>query len=240
MMLYLSGSACPEAQELMREGTIGFIAQPDIGNVVPKGVTWAADNGCFNPRFFTVERWKAWLDRQSRTALWATVPDVILKHEATMERWEKYVGIVKELGFNAAFCAQDGCTEPPSDADCVFLGGTTEWKISADALSLIRKAQDKGMMTHMGRVNSFKRLRIAHSWGCDTVDGTFLSYAPSKNVIRLERWLERLENEAADEEIILELDACELGHPHSEYRYEKNGRKRCKECDRVRWRKKKD
>ena len=48
------------------------------------------------------------------------------------------------------------------------------------------------MWVHMGRVNSQRRLRYAHAIGCDSVDGTYLTYAPDQNLRRLLGWLEDL------------------------------------------------
>ena len=59
----------------------------------------------------------------------------------------------------------------PSDAVALFIGGTTEWKMSDEA----RRLMD-GRWTHMGRVNSFRRLQLAKSWGVDSVDGTGMSW----------------------------------------------------------------
>lgn len=192
-MLYLGTASSPEIRLAMSAGILGQMRQPDAGNPVVPCAVWAADNGCFNPRHFTFERWERWLDAQPRTALWATVPDVILDHDATLARWVLHVDTVKRLGFKAAFCAQDGCVEVPSDADCVFLGGTTEWKVSDEARFLVDRAKEHSILTHMGRVNSLRRLRLAHMWECDTVDGTFLAYAPEKNFARLLYFLDRLE-----------------------------------------------
>lgn len=237
-MLYLSGSANVEAQHMMHQGLIGFFTQPDIGNVVPKGIAWAADNGCYSPAKFTFYRWYNWLEKQRKDALFACVPDVILDHEATLERWKQCVFGVQSLGFKAAFCAQDGCTEPPSDADVLFLGGSTAWKISPDAHRLTQKALALGMPVHMGRVNSYKRLRIAHSWGCSTVDGTFLAFAPATNADRLMRWLQKLENDTA-RDIVQLPGCCSAGHPleGENLLIAKNGDRRCRTCNRTRWRK---
>jgi hypothetical protein len=45
----------------------------------------------------------------------------------------------------------------------------------------------------MGRVNSLRRLLHAHHIGCHSVDGTFLAYAPRRNLTRLQAWLPALD-----------------------------------------------
>jgi len=47
----------------------------------------------------------------------------------------------------------------------------------------------------MGRVNSFKRLRLAAALGCDSADGTFLAFAPDKNKKILLNWMQSLHSQ---------------------------------------------
>jgi hypothetical protein len=42
----------------------------------------------------------------------------------------------------------------------------------------------------MGRVNSLKRFRAARSMGCDSVDGTYLTFGPDINLPKLLSWLD--------------------------------------------------
>lgn len=194
-MLYLATASGPRVRDaMMAEPSLGQLCQPNAGNrVVGGGVQWAADNGCFSETTpFDPDRWVAWLDRQPRDGcLFAVVPDVVGDHTATVDRWELYAMTVRELGFRPAFVLQDGC-EPdliPCDADCVFVGGSTEWKLGPTAARCVRYAKSEGMWVHMGRVNSLRRLRIAADLGCDSVDGTFLAFGPDANLPRLLSWL---------------------------------------------------
>lgn len=175
----------------MSQGLLGQLRTPDSGNALVPGVTWAADNGCFNPTRFTVRRWGRWLTKQPRTALWAVVPDVVADHDRTLRRWHRLAPWVKAQGFAPAFVAQDGCTPDtiPADAACVFIGGSTDWKLSPAAHAVVLEAKSRVLRTHMGRVNSLRRLRIAAQWGVDTVDGTFLAFGPDVNLPKLVGWL---------------------------------------------------
>ena len=171
---------------------IGYLGTPLAGNRLPAGVPWAADNGCFNAATFNVDRWVDWLDRQPRTALWATVPDVVGDHQATLERWHQWAPIVRELGYRPAFVIQNGCDSlaaVPLDAAAVFVGGDTKYKLSETARTIVQQFAGP---THMGRVNSLRRLRLAAAWGLDSVDGTFLSFGPDVNLQRLLRWLHEI------------------------------------------------
>ena len=61
----------------------------------------------------------------------------------------------------------------------------------AGAYTLIAKeAKRRGKWVHMGRVNSGRRKAIADLFECDTVDGTFMTFGPDKNLRRLLGWSE--------------------------------------------------
>lgn len=98
-------------------------------------------------------------------------------------------------GLPGAFVGQDGLTlelaEPLWDRfDVFFIGGSTEWKLGPVARELAAEAKARGKHVHMGRVNSGKRVAYARLIGCDSVDGTFLKFAPTENLGRLRKWFE--------------------------------------------------
>lgn len=96
--------------------------------------------------------------------------------DATLERfWEWHQWICH---LPLAFVLQDGSERPgrvPFGAPglkAVFLGGSDEFKLGADAARLVRQARHRGLYAHMGRVNSDRRIQHARSIGCTSVDGT--------------------------------------------------------------------
>ena len=127
--------------------------------------------------------------------------------------------------FPAALVAQNGQEHLPvpwDDFDVLFLGGSAEctrcryvrpvtdfaqkrcpsclgplaeWKLGAAARDLTAQASARGKWVHMGRVNSLKRLRYAEMIGCDSVDGTYLTFAPDENLPRLLGWLRDLDTQ---------------------------------------------
>ena len=155
------------------------------------GWLWAADNGCFADRW-NVDRWRAWLnlDHPRAGCLFAVVPDVVADHAATLERFGQHVDTIRAARYPVAFALQDGATVagvPWSEIDVVFVGGSTDWKFSEQARALAREAHAAGLWVHAARLNSRRRLR---AWAiADSADGTFLRYAPAKNVRRLDAWL---------------------------------------------------
>ena len=170
------------------------MSSPNIGNATD-GWIYAADNGCFNDNW-DAGRWQSWL-RTKRGALFAVVPDVVADARATRQRWDEWLPTVTDAGHIPAYViqdGQDGVDVPWDEAGALFVGGSTQFKLSTTAERLVAEARDRGLWAHMGRVNSFKRLATAARWGCQSADGTFLAFGPDVNTPRLLNWLYRLEN----------------------------------------------
>lgn len=183
----------------MRAGLLGVIAQPGSNSLQGlDGVPWGADNGCFAEAWDPV-RWLEWLTANQHHAaacLFAVVPDVVGDHAATLERWHQWGMSVAALGYPLAFALQDGATVdevPWDECAAVFIGGTTEFKLSPEARALAVEARRRGLHVHMGRVNSLRRLTYAADF-CDTADGTYLAFGPDINLPRLLRYLRTTAN----------------------------------------------
>lgn len=193
-MIYLSGVVRPE---LLGRPDIGVMLQPGMGNRPDLSSTpWAADNGCFAAGdTFDETKWQDWLESfegQAKTCLFAVAPDVLANAEATIKRSAPWLPRLREDGWKAAFVAQDGLENiaPPwDDFDVLFIGGTTRWKLSGRTAGIVSEAKRRGKSVHMGRVNSYVRIKCAYSIGCDSVDGTFLRPAPDVNVPKLKKWM---------------------------------------------------
>jgi hypothetical protein len=76
---------------------------------------------------------------------------------------------------------------PWDEFDVLFIGGT-QWKMSSHAADLVAEAKARGKGTHAGRVNSEQRYLHFLKLGCDSADGTFLTYGPDVNLPRLLAW----------------------------------------------------
>jgi NADPH:quinone reductase-like Zn-dependent oxidoreductase len=191
----------------MRAGEIGHLTTPADGRTPEEGVTWAADNGCFGAGYPGDDGWFAWLTRLASRAdpdrcLFAVAPDVVHRVDghvlgdaaATLTRSRPWLARIRSLGLPAALVAQDGLEEldvPWDEFDVLFIGASTEWKLSSHAIQLAADATAHGKRVHVGRVNSHRRLRWATAIGADSVDGTFLAFGPDINLRRLRRWLAR-------------------------------------------------
>lgn len=194
-MIYYGNPSTEAIRSAMTDGLLGCIITQRQGNTPEPGWDVIADNGCFSDRW-TREGWESWLPTVDRPSTrFAVVPDVVGDHRATLERWLEFSPWVRSLGFQPAFVLQDGCTESevPRDAEFLFIGGSTEWKLSPCARDITMSAVAEGRWVHMGRVNSLKRLRIAASWGVSSVDGTYLTFGPDVNLPTLLSWLRALE-----------------------------------------------
>lgn len=193
-MIYLSGVV----SQTVHDAGHGFMVTPRMGNRLPDGCVWAADSGCFNRSTYVGDdEYLAWLEKRAghEGCLFATVPDVVGDHDATLAMFPSTAARIRGLGYRVAFVAQDGATEgtvPWDDMDALFIGGSTEWKLSEAAYGLVAAAKRRGKLVHVGRVNSWRRLRAYAFAGADSADGTFLAFGPDVNLPKLQRWMREL------------------------------------------------
>lgn len=184
------------------------MAQPGnkLGPHMVPGVPWAADNGCFAKKW-SPGKWISWLEANVDhipTCLFATVPDVVGSHVETIRRWGVWAPVVRELGYPLAFVLQDGAqmaSIPWGEFDWLFIGGSTEFKLSPWARTIAIQARKRGLMVHMGRVNSKKRCLYASDF-CDTVDGTYLAFGPDTNLPKLLNWMKAARRKEAERGLV--------------------------------------
>jgi hypothetical protein len=191
-LMYLSGVTSDKEEPAMIRAGIGLMIQP--GNSYHRRVdrypAWAADNGCFNPdTYIGDDAWLEWLDRLPRDGcLFVVIPDVSRRPDgslggdpvATWAKFEELAPVVREMGFPVALAAQDGIEDMPNlweqlDAcDCLFIAGSTAWKVGPEAERVGLMARALGKWVHGGRVNSLRRMKAMRY--CLSFDGTFLKY----------------------------------------------------------------
>ena len=180
---------------MMIDNKLGFIDTPAQGNRRPAGVTWAADNGCYGKGWPGEDAWWTWLENNAMDAArcaFAVAPDVVGDAQATLARSLPWLPRIRALGYPVAFAAQDGLTTnmtPWDEIDVLFIGGMTRWKLGPEAHLLILEAKQRGKRVHMGRVNSACRWRYAEAVGCDTADGTYLTFGPAALLPNLMGWI---------------------------------------------------
>lgn len=212
--MYLTGVSTEQSRNEQR-ADLGLLCTPASSVHLQRHhySWWAADNGCFaeytGGKPFDEQRWLDWLAPLAAepTLLWAVLPDVVGDARATHERSMRYLDRVRELGAPVAWVAQDGLEAEPvlldeivDVADCLFIGGSTDWKLDEHVQRpIVDRALDAGLWVHVGRVNSRKRLRFAASIGAHSADGTYLKYGNREqrplNYRKLMTWLDELRAE---------------------------------------------
>jgi len=157
---------------------------------IKAGMDWAADNQAFTG--FDPGRFFPWLKTMvpyCSTCLFVPVPDVVGDAAATIENFYRWCS--RLCGWSLAFVGQDGQEEIdfPTELkwDTLFIGGSTEWKVSQAAVSVIERAQALGKNIHIGRVNwhkrykHFRRLAGSEHFTCD---GTRTRYDGTEKTVR--------------------------------------------------------
>jgi len=179
MMLLVSG-ATRTMDRLRGQANLGRLLRPGNGNG-PDELPWAVDNGAF-----------AGFDEGGFTRLlaklsgapgcqWVVAPDVVADAAATLALFDVWEPRIRAAGYPVAFVLQDGqvpATIPWDLFECLFLGGSTEYKLGRSAEAIAREAKRRRKLLHVGRVNSIRRMAYAHTLGADSIDGTAFSRFP--------------------------------------------------------------
>lgn len=182
-MIYLSpqGGSLPASRQSRHWGQI---TTPQRWSNSVSARQWAMDNGVFTGRFDESAFWKKLerLQPHQPQCLFVVAPDVVANAIATLSAWRYWGPAIHAAGWPVAFVAQDGQENLPlpPEFDALFIGGSTEWKMSNYALALIAEAKRRGAWVHVGRVNSQSRIRHFQLAGVDSVDGTTICFAPNK------------------------------------------------------------
>lgn len=138
---------------------------------------FAIDNGAFSG--FDKKAFLKLLERESERksqCKFLAVPDVVGSARRTLEVFDNWYP--KLESWSLALVAQDGQEDLPIPWDyiqAIFIGGSTEWKLSHCAQNIIKTAQLLGKWVHVGRVNSPKRFERFEALKVDSIDGTGLS-----------------------------------------------------------------
>ena len=121
------------------------------------------------------------------------ISDVVGDAAATLRQFGRWAGVIGWAGLPVAFVAQDGCEPvcgvPWGDIRCLFIGGSTAWKLGDAAAALVVEAKRRGKLVHVGRVNSLRRITHFDALGADSVDGGQFSMFPDTYI---PRYLDRL------------------------------------------------
>lgn len=193
-MIVLVSGATRTMHRHADDDRFGYLFTPtDWGFHVPTSKKWAADNGAYSG--FNADLFQEMLNRiqDYPGCLFVAAPDVVADFSATDALWRTWEPRLHSLGFPAAYVLQDGCRVVPWETcQAVFVGGSTEWKLSPQCAGLVEEAKQRGKWCHMGRVNSRRRVRYAVDIGIDSIDGTMFSKWPDIAFSRYQRWDQNL------------------------------------------------
>lgn len=178
-------------------GLLGWLLSPGGWRMPHRWMPYACDND----RFAAAVKKKQWDEAayermlvnvatmilMGRPPLWLLVPDVPFNREGTLVEWKKWAPRLKDYGVPLAFAVQDGMTQDdvPSDAQIIFVGGTTEWKWR----TVMQWCLDNDDV-HVGRVNSYGLLWKAMEAGAESCDGTGWFRGNQEQLAGLELFLE--------------------------------------------------
>ena len=193
-MLYLSGAKNRLMSDDLAAGRVGLLQTPAAAYRFDDVAVWAMDNGCFTDTYPGDDAYLATLDKYAHhqaRCLFVAVPDVVGDAAATLALFPAMAARISAAGWPVALVAQDGMTadDLPDGLPWLFIGGSTEWKLGHAAAELIAEAKRRGVRVHVGRVNSAKRFALFAGLDCDTADGTFIAFAPDKNIPQVRSWM---------------------------------------------------
>lgn len=198
MMILVSG-ASTTLRKLGAHPNLGVLITPRSRNNIPEGWRWAGDNDAFTG--FHAERFEAMLEKHAEevsSCLFIAAPDVIidgvgdaLQTRAQFDPWQEKIA---RYSYPVAYVLQDGQRAglvPWDRIAAVFVGGSTEFKLSDHAARLCAEAKARGKHVHVGRVNTSRRFRHALRIGADTIDGTAFSRWPDFQIPRGLEWIKK-------------------------------------------------
>lgn len=151
---------------------------------------FAIDNGAFSK--FDPKGFRSLLEREKdRIDLcrFVAVPDVVGSARRTLEVFKGWrEELHNRLGWPLALVCQDGQEDqsiPWNDIDAIFIGGSTEWKLSGHARDCVKAAKALGKWVHIGRVNTPERFEYFQQLGADSIDGSGIArYSHMRENIR--------------------------------------------------------
>jgi hypothetical protein len=186
--------AAPTTLEPYRAPNLGVLSSPRRFYLNVEGWRWAADNDAYSK--WDAGRYRTMLNALADIpgCLFVTAPDVIGDAAWTLRRLSAWLDSRLLDGFPVALVSQDGLNAeqiPWDDLAAFFIGGSDQWKMGDRNRRLVAEAKERGLWIHMGRVNGHQRIRYAKAIGCDSFDGTSMSWFK-------DRWLRDYVRHAGD------------------------------------------
>jgi hypothetical protein len=177
MIVMISNHCLDEAEQNIGLKCEQIFSPYGMHQAYRKGGGFCIDNGAFAK--FKPNVFRGLLEREAgRKDLcrFVAVPDVPQSARRTLEVFHHWYPELS--GWPLAYVCQDGQEDieiPWGLISAIFIGGSTEWKLSRYAADCIKAAKVIGKWVHVGRVNTATRIAHFLPMGVDSVDGTGLS-----------------------------------------------------------------
>lgn len=179
--MYASRTGTRRNLDALRRSGWRLLVSP-TGCVRTEGFPYALDNGAWTAfqkgAPFDESAFLRAVERVGERADWIVVPDVVCDAHGTLDAFDRWWQRLRGSGL-LLLALQNGMSE--SDVDGVlrtgvglFIGGSDDWK-ERTAAQWGAFARARSLYLHMGRVNTARRISIAASAGCDSIDGTSAS-----------------------------------------------------------------
>lgn len=158
-----------------------------------EGFPYAIDNGAWTAHQqghdIDLDIFARLLAKMGRDADWVVVPDIVGGGLASLDLTLEWLPRVMDEAPRAMIAVQDGIEVDEvetllGDRVGVFVGGSTEWKLSTMG-AWAEAARRHGAWCHIARVNTARRIRRCHDVGAHSFDGTSASRF-SKTLPRLD------------------------------------------------------
>jgi hypothetical protein len=183
----------------------GYLTAPNHLGVIAgiqAGYAWGGDLGCKDGPGYVKQidypktiPWLETMEPYKNKCLFIAGGDHVGSANETIKSFQEFSQ--KITSWPLAFVAQDGqelCEFPePSLWQCLFVGGSTAWKLSEGAEQCIRRAQSLKKRIHIGRVNWWKRYQHFESMeGSNefTCDGSRIRFGRDQAYIDWVRYME--------------------------------------------------
>lgn len=176
---------------------LGWIMTPHDMRYPDIRIPYVFDNGVWsdhiNDRDFDERKFWDKLNQTVRRQkpVWVVTPDKVADRDETLRRWDRYAPILIQANIPMFMAVQDGMKpdDVPSEATGIFVGGSTEWKWRN-----LRMWTESFKRVHVGRVNTYRLLDMAHRAGAESVDGSGWFRGDQNQTAQLEQFLEETTN----------------------------------------------
>jgi len=140
------------------------------------GTEWGLDNGCF--KRFREKTWQRMVNECYEMEVrpkFVCLPDIVGDARRTIELFKMFTEHTG--GLKSCLVLQDGIGNhdlPWCKIKAVFVGGSDDFKVSAECMGAVKVAKYLGKWVHVGRVNTAERVKY---WLgiADSIDGSGIS-----------------------------------------------------------------